>query len=116
MTCLMSSPVVPITLEGPQIRKAIAFHLIDEKWFETIPDHLNQWLIRQISDDKKITINRRIWTVNKSGTHRLLWIMVTANVDPFEMCKWAKGEQIVSMHRRFSNIIDSWKASKHEGM
>lgn len=90
------------------IIEAILFHLRDENWFESIPDGLEKWLDK-LPKDKKVGVKKEDWEETKSGTQRMLWLMIASGVDPYELCKWAKTPcEAAAMHRRFSNIIQSW--------
>lgn len=88
---------------------AVLFHLQDEGWFPEVPEGLRDWLNKQIPDDKRVGVKRSDWEESKSGTQRMLWLMVAAGIDPYELCKWAKTpKDATAMHRRFGNIIQSW--------
>ena len=98
-----------IAISGTQAIDAICFHLVAEKWLPVIPTGLDTWLRKSIAKDRTILLNNAEWHDNLTGTFRLLWLMVAFNLDPFEICKWgATAADIAAMHRRFTNIIDSW--------
>lgn len=99
-----------ILLTGPMIVKAIKFHLLDDGWYhDPLPIGLVKWLENEIPKDQEIWFKKTDWEEKRSGTHRMLWMMVSAKIDPYELCRWCKTPvDIQAMHRRFSNIIQSW--------
>lgn len=94
---------------GAKIIQAIKFHLVNEGWFETVPDGLTEWLRKEIRANKKISVKKSDWEETRSGTQRMLWLMVASSIDPYECCKWAQSPgDAKAMHQRFTNIIQSW--------
>ena len=107
---VITVPKARVWFSGNQIAKAIMFHLIDEKWMEKpLPPSLIKWLTDQLPTKSRYSFKGEDWEEPKTGTHRMLWLMVTTKVDPFELCKWTRNPQeAAAMHRRFTNIVSSW--------
>lgn len=104
----MNSAQLTVTLTGKEIIDAIEYHLKTEKWFDEIPYGLSVWLNKKISN-KTIIIDKSKWNSQLSGTYRLVWLLVASNLEPRDMCRWGKDvDSISAMHRRFTNIIESW--------
>ena len=101
-----------VLFSGTQIADAILFHLKDEGWFTPVPPSVEQWIRKQLPESKRVSFSVEKWKRSQTGTCRMLWMMHSANIDPFGLCKFTVGDLDTQvMHRRFSDIIDTW-ASK----
>ena len=100
-----------LSLNGTQIAEAIIFHLCDENWFNPVPPEVEDWVTRQLPKHKKINFKADEWHESQTGTRRMLWLLVSAQIDPYGLCRFVRDEVAVQvMHRRFTDIMDTWGA------
>jgi hypothetical protein len=101
-----------VWLTGTQVSKAVLFHLVDEGWFKEVPWGVKKWLTDHLTESRKLDFAAEQWRSSQTGTKRMLWMLTSAGLDPFMLCKFADAKTTKMMHNRFTDIIDTWGAEQ----